>query len=112
MPRRSPPGPRETPEEHARRRAWERYGLELSHRDYWVLGTQIAVGDGRRARYGADLHSGRQTWLVLHGDRWLFCLWCPRTKQIVTFLPLGAEVTDGELRPAPIVEEPVEAAPC
>jgi hypothetical protein len=99
MPRR-PTVERETPEEHARRRARERYGLDLSHRDYWLLGEQIRQQDQRRARPLAPLTSGREAWLVLHGARWMVCLWCPIGRQIVTFLSLRTMIDGGRLLPA------------
>ena len=77
-------------EHHARRRAGERYGYDLTERDERRLCAKLAsqvkepTPDCVRLQIQSD---GRERWLVWHKAEWMALIFAPETGAIVTFLP-------------------------
>jgi hypothetical protein len=75
---------------HARARAKERYGVEMTPRDYRQLCRRIR--NGHRAKcVWRDARKGIEVWEIEGSDRWptVFAMWYPSIQRIVTFLKPG-----------------------
>lgn len=82
-------------QDHAIRRAAERYRIDLAPADLRRLERAVAAQDRRRARVVVDLQGSRRAVLVLHHERWMLAV-VGRSGRILTFLRLGTEfTTDG-----------------
>jgi hypothetical protein len=75
---------------HAKRRARERYGLEINRRDRQELIARIMNGDGKfiPSRQLNRNNKNRRMWQIHYRGKDLLVIFDQRVKALVTFLPI------------------------
>lgn len=75
---------------HAKRRAYERYGLQMNRRDRQELISRIVNGEGKFIPSDPtdQKYRHRVMWLIDYRDRDLLLIFDRQAKALITFLPI------------------------
>ena len=71
---------------HAKRRAMERFGIQMNRQDYWALLRKVQKGDGIVIE---RQEAGRMKYAVIWEDKVIPLIYDKTSKTIVTVLPVN-----------------------